>query len=45
MDSKSEFKSGNPRSFLGGGEYEFAFQCFSGSNEENMGRQQKEEVL
>ena len=45
MDSKPEFRCGDQRSFLGMGGYEFALQFFEASNEETMGRQQKEEPL
>ena len=45
MDSKPDFRPGDPGSFLGRGGYVFPLQFFDGSNEETMGRQQKEEVL
>ena len=39
------FKPSSPGSFPGRGRYEFAFNGFESSNEENMVRQQEEEVL
>ena len=44
-DSKSEFKLSSQGYFSGRGGYEFAFNGFENSNEENMVRQQEEEVL
>ena len=45
MDSKPDFRRGDPGSFTGRGGYVFALQFFDVSNEETIGRQQKEEVL
>ena len=45
MDSKSKFKTSSLGSFPGRGGYEFAFSGFESSYEENMVRQQEEEVL
>ena len=45
MDTKSEFKSSSWRLFPRGKDMNLLFNGFVGSNEEKMGRQQKEEVL
>ena len=43
--SKSEFKPSSPGSFSRRGGYEFPFNVFKGSDEENKVRKQEEEGL
>ena len=45
MESKPDFRCGDAGSFPEMGGYVFALHFFDGSNEETMGRQQKEEGL
>ena len=44
MDSKSGFKPSGPGFFPGRGVHKFVFNGFESFNEENMIRQQEEEV-
>ena len=45
MNSEPEFRCDDPESFPGRGGSDFTFHFFEGSNEEIMGKEQKEEVL
>ena len=45
MNSKPQFKSGGPGSFLKGENTNLLFNCFESSNKEKMGMYQKKKVL
>ena len=45
MESKSEYRCSSLESFLGGKVMNMLFSFFESSDEEILGRQQKEEVL